>query len=335
MRAHTFHKPSLESLLRRLAIITDIHADVHALRDAFAQIERLGCDQIICAGDLVDYGLFPDETIRLLMERGVPCIRGNHDRWAVEQRQRDRVWTVSYEAITFLRRLPVSWSARIEGVRVAAYHARPGSDMNGIYGDIPEDDAAAILETAACDVLIVGHTHTAFERRVTGGRLVCNPGCLLRDPAEPMDVPTRGTFGILELPSTTFTVHSSKTGEVRSHTRAAISSDRRVLLWLDDERPAPAGWTWVRTASEAIDWLSKGTVLEISMDHDLGDNEVNGTGYGLICWIEEAVAARGFVPPSIQIHSRNAAGRERMKRAVVAVQKRIAFLQRTRGESGL
>ena len=116
----------------KLAIISDLHADVHALRDALAQIERLGCDEIVCCGDLCDYGLFPDETILLMIERGIPCIRGNHDRWAVAQRRRDRGWGVSHEAITFLRRLPVSWSTRIEGVRVAAIEmAQRVSDQRG------------------------------------------------------------------------------------------------------------------------------------------------------------------------------------------------------------
>jgi predicted phosphodiesterase len=66
-----------------IAIISDVHADVHALRDALVQIERLGCSRIVCAGDLVDYGLFPEETIALMVERQIPCVRGNHDRWAL------------------------------------------------------------------------------------------------------------------------------------------------------------------------------------------------------------------------------------------------------------
>jgi len=47
----------------RLAILSDVHADVHALTDALATIGRMGCDAIVCAGDVLDYGLFPDETI--------------------------------------------------------------------------------------------------------------------------------------------------------------------------------------------------------------------------------------------------------------------------------
>ncbi len=306
----------------KLAIITDVHADVHALRDALAQVERLGCDRIICCGDLVDYGLFPEETIRLLMERGIPTIRGNHDRWAVQDGRVARTWQVSHEGIVFLRRLPVSWSERIEGIRVAVHHARPGSDMNGIYPDIPEDDAAQLLEAAACDVLIVGHTHLAFERWVTGGRMICNPGALLRDPAVPMELTARGTFGVLELPSTTFTVRSAKTGEVMASARAVVVTEQRVLLWLDDERSAPAGWTWVRTAHEAIG-LSAGGVLEISLDHDLGDDQANGTGYDVVCWIETAVATRGFAPPRIRVHSRNVVGRRRMEQSIAAIEKLV------------
>ncbi|HJX52260.1 MAG TPA: metallophosphoesterase family protein [Polyangia bacterium] len=68
----------------RLAVIADVHADIHALRDALAQAERLGCTAVVCAGDLVGYGLFPMKTINLLRERKIPCVRGNHDRWATD-----------------------------------------------------------------------------------------------------------------------------------------------------------------------------------------------------------------------------------------------------------
>jgi len=205
----------------RLAIITDVHGDIHALRDALAHAERLACDQVVCAGDLIDHGLFPEDTIALIRERCIPTIRGNHDHWAIQDPGRALAWDLSDEAVSFLRELPTSWRLRIGDLRVAMHHARPGSDMVGIYPDIPEDDAAALLEADDCDVLIVGHTHLAFERFVTGGRLLVNPGCLLRDSAEPMQVPPLGTFGVLELPAMTFTVYFSRTGEVFKHQRGS------------------------------------------------------------------------------------------------------------------
>ena len=63
--------------------------------------------------------------------------------------------------------------------------------------------------------------------------------------------------------------------------------------------------------AEAIELLKTGEVTEISLDHDLGD-DVRGTGYDVVLWIEEAVACRFFVPPSIKVHSANTSAREKM-----------------------
>lgn len=49
----------------RLAIVNDVYADVHALQDALAQIERLESDAIACADDVLDWGSLPEETIHL------------------------------------------------------------------------------------------------------------------------------------------------------------------------------------------------------------------------------------------------------------------------------
>ena len=52
--------------------------------------------------------------------------------------------------------------------------------------------------------------------------------------------------------------------------------------------------------------LKTGEVEELSLDHDLGDDE-RGTGYDVLVSIEEAVALRGFRAPAIMVHSANAA----------------------------
>lgn len=46
-----------------------------------------------------------------------------------------------------------------------------------------------------------------------------------------------------------------------------------MKLWVDDLRPAPPGWVWVKHASEAIDILPKTDVSDIALDHDLGFDE--------------------------------------------------------------
>jgi hypothetical protein len=92
---------------------------------------------------------------------------------------------------------------------------------------------------------------------------------------------------------------------------------------LDDEREAPPGWTRVRWPDEAIALLAAGGVVELSLDHDLGD-DARGTGYDVVLWIEAAVATRGFVPPKISVHSANTAARVRMEQGVRSIERLAA-----------
>lgn len=69
-----------------------------------------------------------------------------------------------------------------------------------------------------------------------------------------------------------------------------------MKLYLDDERKTPVGWVRVFWPDEAIAWLKTETVTEISLDHDLGDDD-RGTGYDVILWIENEVMTNHFIPP--------------------------------------
>jgi hypothetical protein len=92
-----------------------------------------------------------------------------------------------------------------------------------------------------------------------------------------------------------------------------------MRVYLDDERPPPAGWTGVRWPDEVISLLQTGEVEELSLDHDLGD-DTRGTGYDVILWLEEQVALHGFRPPkSITIHSANAGARPKMEAGVKSI----------------
>lgn len=93
-----------------------------------------------------------------------------------------------------------------------------------------------------------------------------------------------------------------------------------LRVFLDDERTTPEGWVRVYWPNEAIELLETGAVVEISLDHDLGDDE-RGTGYDVVLWIEEAVALRGFVPPKISVHSANSSAREKMEAGIRAIEK--------------
>ncbi len=97
-----------------------------------------------------------------------------------------------------------------------------------------------------------------------------------------------------------------------------------MRVYLDDERPTPPGWVRAFWPTEVIELLETGSVTELSLDHDLGDDE-RGTGYDVVLWVEEAVALRGFSPPVMTVHSANSSAREKMLAGIWAIQ---ALVQR-------
>jgi hypothetical protein len=89
-----------------------------------------------------------------------------------------------------------------------------------------------------------------------------------------------------------------------------------MKLYLDDVREAPIGWTRVCSASAAIWWLKTGSVEEVSLDHDLGESRVCGTGYEVASWIEEAAIDNKIPRCRWWVHSSNPVGVARMKAAL-------------------
>ena len=92
-----------------------------------------------------------------------------------------------------------------------------------------------------------------------------------------------------------------------------------MRVWLDDERKPPVGFTWVKTADEAIALLETGKVEFLSLDHDLADEHYadmsrstgfkEKTGYDVVCWLE---ATDLWPPLGCAVHSFNPVGRARM-----------------------
>ena len=226
---------------RLVGVLADIHGDIFALDAALGRLHGMGCDPIFCAGDLIEMEPFGEEVIqRLKSEKDLICIRGNHERWALERRRRRKNVRsffepcsigayigggieLSREALAWLATLHTHWEAEMEGVRLAMWHARPGSDMEGIEGKKTGPELwRRLLEQAHAQVLIVGHTHLEFELVVnTLPGKILNPGACcgkayIYRQAGPLMVPDEfrpATFGVLELPSMSFKVFRALGGE--------------------------------------------------------------------------------------------------------------------------
>jgi putative phosphoesterase len=182
----------------RLGLISDIHGDPLALELAWAHLMVLGADRIVCAGDLVGYGPFPDRVIDFLAEHAIEAVRGNHDRWALTRGPNgiDEFGggTPGREALEYLDHLPFDLliaAGRRVGVVV---HGSPFSDMEFmIRRTHPPSVLRGLLDDLKADFLVVGHTHEPMWYR--GGRgLVVNPGSTISAPV----VRTSRTFALLD-----------------------------------------------------------------------------------------------------------------------------------------
>jgi predicted phosphodiesterase len=158
----------------RLAIISDVHANLEALRATLASIAAQGVDGILCLGDIVGYHADPGECIALLRRSDSLCVAGNHDG-AVAGRittegfsdtaARGVAWArerLSANAIDFLAGLPRQ--ACIQGVVVAVHGAllpEGGCDMTRL--DTGERRRRTFEALAAhpsgARICAFGHTH--------------------------------------------------------------------------------------------------------------------------------------------------------------------------------
>ena len=197
-----------------IGIISDMHGDVERLQQAIDACRERQCARIICLGDIVEGELFDEETIDLLQREKLECIRGNHDNWAIADGGVSL--GLSKNAVRFLKALPSSLHVHFGTRRIAFWHARPNNDMQGIDPrDLTIGAAVALLDEAKADLLLVGHTHVAFNATLDGGRKLMNPGALWRGPRveNVASSVSYSGFGLLTLPDASFEVFDAASGE--------------------------------------------------------------------------------------------------------------------------
>src|SRR5215475_9278619 len=203
----------------RVAVVSDIHSNLHALEATLAAIEAEAPDELWCLGDLVGYGARPNECCAIVAERADVCLGGNHDlavRGTIDLEEFGGEaavaarWTrdvLDPDAQALLDRLEPQGTAH----GVALYH---GSARDPIWEYVLSDEAAlATLELADSPLVLVGHSHVALRvvqsaDEVEGGvapagtvldvggvRALLNPGSV----GQPRDGDPRAAYLLLDL----------------------------------------------------------------------------------------------------------------------------------------
>ena len=169
----------------KLAIISDIHANLHALQAVWADLEAMKPDAVYCLGDLIGYGVHPNETIEFIRGRQIPTIMGNYDEGVgfdmhdcgciykdpVQDRlgKRSLEWTqkiTSRENKAYLQSLPMQIRIEENSPRLLLVHGSPRKINEYIYEDRPEATFERFSKLAGTDIILFGHTHLPYQKKV-------------------------------------------------------------------------------------------------------------------------------------------------------------------------
>lgn len=173
----------------KIGVITDIHNNLPALETALRFFEREGYEEILCCGDIIGIGPFPEETVtRLQMVPGLTAVCGNHDCYLTEGLRFPwpdgmgdgeaayHYWEhglLSEESKAFLRDLPRQRLLEREGVRICLSHY-PLTEA-GEFAPFCPDPAAEECDRLfshlpEADIYLCGHDHAPFFRQ---GKALC------------------------------------------------------------------------------------------------------------------------------------------------------------------
>lgn len=178
--------PTSPSALRHLAVLSDVHGNLVALRAVLAELDELGIDEIVVAGDLVGFGPNPDDVVDLLVERRARLIRGNHEKdyvavyrtsampesWVTDSRLRSMMWShdrLGPERRGFLASLPDS--LRLDPSTLVV-HGSPRHVRDSVLAATPEDELDRMFEGDPSRLAFMGHTHRPVIRQTLRRRLV-------------------------------------------------------------------------------------------------------------------------------------------------------------------
>jgi predicted phosphodiesterase len=164
----------------QVAALYDVHGNLPALEAVLADLPE---DAVIVVGGDVAAGPFPAETLGRLRALGgrVHWLRGNADRELMPGEEglappQVVAWVrarLTLEQIAFLYSLPPTLELEVDGLgRVLFCHATPQNDVDVFTSITAEERVAPSFAGVDADLVVVGHTHTQFDRRIGGVRVV-------------------------------------------------------------------------------------------------------------------------------------------------------------------
>ena len=176
----------------KIALFSDIHANLPALEAFFKDVDSRSPDAIYCLGDLVGYNIWPNEVIAEIRKRRIPTIAGNYD-FGVGRASNDcgcayktdEEKAMGQVSITFtngligedepqyLRTLPahlrVEFQLNNDKLNLLLVHGSPRKNNEYLFEDRDEKSLLRIMEQADADIMCFGHTHRPYHKTLVSG----------------------------------------------------------------------------------------------------------------------------------------------------------------------
>lgn len=171
----------------KIALFSDIHANLPALEAFFADLDSRKPDAVYCLGDLVGYNIWPNEVINAIRQRGIPTIAGNYDQgiglmsdecgcaYKTEPEKDMGKISISFtnslvrpDERKYLRTLPahirVEYQLNNDLLQLLLVHGSPRKINEYLFEDREEKSLLRMMEQAGADIMCFGHTHKPYHR---------------------------------------------------------------------------------------------------------------------------------------------------------------------------
>jgi putative phosphoesterase len=195
----------------KVALIGDVHANLPALVAVIDHAESEDAAAIWNVGDFVGYGPFPDEVVRYLRQREALSIVGNYDLKVLKFKRKAEKWRrtkrpekfqafqwayehLSSESRHYLRSLSRQMRIQLGGYQILLVHGSPDSVSEHLTPETPESRLRKLAKQAGADLIVCGHSHRPFVRKVQEVWFV-NTGSVGR----PEDGDPRATYALLDI----------------------------------------------------------------------------------------------------------------------------------------
>ncbi|MDF2547148.1 MAG: hypothetical protein K0R93_2046 [Anaerosolibacter sp.] len=195
----------------RIAVISDVHANVEALNTVIEHLKEQEVDEIVFLGDVVMNGPYPKEVLEIVNELApIAWVKGNTDNWFEEidddfkpvNEREEYIYSLyqyakerlSEDEIEMLLSKHDKQLVEIEGIKILCVHGSHRSISEPIGIMTPQESIQQIIQEIEADILLSGHTHCPYYVSFNGKKII-NVGAV----SLALDGEAKASYGILEI----------------------------------------------------------------------------------------------------------------------------------------